>query len=65
MSRERWIIVKDDCTIIMHEENDGREFMENGPEFTNEVVTLNELRLRYSRHHFEDALKQLSELGKK
>jgi hypothetical protein len=65
MSTERWVIVKEDGTILLHEENDGWTFMRRGAEATERVIALEELKKSYSPRHYEDALRQLAALDLK
>lgn len=64
-ARERWVSVRDDGTIIMHEENDGAVFLRKGPESVEWVVTLDELKRSYSAHHVKDAEEQLVALARR
>jgi hypothetical protein len=59
---ERWVYVRDDGTIILHEENDGWTFLRRGPEAHEEIVTLDDLR-NYPRL-LEDAQRLLAARGR-
>lgn len=70
---ERWVIVNEDGSLILHSENDGWAYMKKGPEATDEPVTLEELKNYgmsssgpYGVKHwtlYDEAVKQLKEKG--
>jgi hypothetical protein len=43
MSSERWVIIKDDGTLVLHTENDDWAFLRHGPEARETPITLDEL----------------------
>jgi hypothetical protein len=60
MSTDRYVIVRDDGTIILHEENDGCAFLRHGPQATERPITLEEL-LRTYPTQLQPALDQLAQ----
>jgi hypothetical protein len=40
MSKDRWVFVQDDGTIILREENDGWQYLRHGPEAVDRVVNI-------------------------
>jgi hypothetical protein len=59
---ESWVTVHPDGTIVMHVENDGWRFMRRGPEESDTIVTLEQLKSYPSL--YESAKAQLAKLGK-
>ena len=47
MSTERWLIVRKDGSLVLHEENDGWAFLRNGPQASEEPITAESLRRQY------------------
>ena len=47
MSIDRFVYVKDDGSIILHEENDGYQYMRHGPQAVECTVTFDELKHNY------------------
>jgi hypothetical protein len=44
---DRWVIVRKDGSLLMHEENDGRTFLNRGAEAEEYVISVADLRRRF------------------
>ena len=50
MSTERWLIVRKDGSLVLHEENDGWAFLRNGLQASEEPISANKtLRISHSQ----------------
>ena len=65
MSKDRWVLVQDDGTIILREENDGWQYLRHGPEALDRVVTLDELRRGYSERLLRQATVGLAQAARR
>lgn len=61
---ERWIIVKPDGSLILHEENDGAVFLRKGPQASEKIITLDEVPQHRLKEVAADALAQLAKQSK-
>lgn len=62
MSTDKWVVVKDDKTIWLRQENDGPGYLRKGPEVTYRQTSLAELKERHPKL-YEMALIEMSEKG--
>jgi hypothetical protein len=61
-SIERWVWLRDDGVLMMHQENDGWRCMRRGLEARDRKISLEELKATYGKaHNYERAVQLLAE----